>query len=66
MLLVFEPIYLTILNLVKLSLLFMYYRIFPMRDMRIGCYILGGISIAWNIVLTGVAEGRKICLPLEM
>jgi hypothetical protein len=31
--------------------------------MRIGCYILGAISMAWNVGLLGVAEGQ--CIPMK-
>ncbi|RDW73712.1 hypothetical protein BP5796_07154 [Coleophoma crateriformis] len=60
-LLVNEPLYVTNINVIKLSLLLLYYRIFPLRSVKLGCYVLGAISIAWNVTLLGVSEGQ--CNP---
>lgn len=50
--LVAEPVYFISITLIKLSLLFMYHRIFPIQNMRTGATILGAISIAWLVALT--------------
>ncbi|TVY54274.1 Satratoxin biosynthesis SC1 cluster protein, partial [Lachnellula suecica] len=60
-LLVNEPLYVTNINIIKISLLAMYYRIFPVRDVKIGALILGLISTSWNLALLGLAEGQ--CTP---
>lgn len=36
-------------TLVKLSVLALYWRIFPTRSMKISCAILGSICIAWTV-----------------
>ncbi|KAH7008927.1 hypothetical protein EDB80DRAFT_841667 [Ilyonectria destructans] len=44
-----EIMYLTNVSLFKLSLLCLYFRIFPVRSVRIGGYILGSVAICWTI-----------------
>ena len=56
-----EPFYFMCINLVKVSLLVMYYRIFPIRKVKIRALILGVISTVWMLVLTGVSQGQ--CNP---
>ncbi|KAK4156623.1 hypothetical protein C8A00DRAFT_40924 [Chaetomidium leptoderma] len=58
-----EIIYVTGVNFYKLSLLCFYFRIFPVRSVRLGGYICGGISIAWNIACVGAATWQ--CTPRE-
>ncbi|KAJ5930447.1 hypothetical protein N7466_005940 [Penicillium verhagenii] len=45
----FEPLYITTAGIIKLSVLLMYHRIFPVRYVRICGLILGSITIAWVI-----------------
>ncbi|KAL4950668.1 hypothetical protein BDW69DRAFT_171580 [Aspergillus filifer] len=52
---IFEPIYITTVAIIKFSILLMYNRIFPVRPMRIGSYVLGGITLAWLISIDLVA-----------
>ncbi|ORY58148.1 uncharacterized protein BCR38DRAFT_527689 [Pseudomassariella vexata] len=58
-----EILYVTAVNMYKISLLFLYFRIFPMRNIRIGAYICGGLSMLWNLacILAAVIQ----CLPRE-
>ena len=58
-----EIIYVTGVNMYKISLLFLYFRIFPLRQVRIGGYICGGISTAWNIACILAATFQ--CTPRE-
>jgi hypothetical protein len=58
----FEPLYITTVGIVKRSVLFMYHRIFPVRLIKIGGYILGGITIAWVISVDLVAIFQ--CIPV--
>lgn len=51
----FEPLYITTVGIIKLSVLFMYHRIFPVRLIKVGGYILGGITLAWAISVDLVA-----------
>ncbi|KAJ5605737.1 hypothetical protein N7510_008518 [Penicillium lagena] len=51
----FEPLYLAAIGTIKISVLLMYYRIFPVRTTKIGGYILGGITLAWMISVEFVA-----------
>ncbi|KAI5457673.1 hypothetical protein BGZ63DRAFT_393462 [Mariannaea sp. PMI_226] len=44
-----EIVYVTAVNVYKISLLFLYNRIFPLRSIRLGSYICGGLSTAWNL-----------------
>ncbi|KAK4044369.1 hypothetical protein C8A01DRAFT_31424 [Parachaetomium inaequale] len=58
-----EIIYVTGVNLYKLSLLCFYFRIFPVRSVRLGGYICGGLSTAWNIACILAATWQ--CTPRE-
>jgi hypothetical protein len=58
-----EIIYVTGVNLYKLSLLFFYFRVFPVRSVRLGGYICGGVSTAWNIACILAATWQ--CTPRE-
>ncbi|KAL6401821.1 integral membrane protein [Ilyonectria robusta] len=44
-----EIMYLTSVSLFKLSLLCLYARIFPVKSVRVGGYILGSVAISWTI-----------------
>ncbi|KAH9221279.1 hypothetical protein DL95DRAFT_327949 [Leptodontidium sp. 2 PMI_412] len=61
-LLAFECLYVTTVALTKVSLLLMYYRIFPIDSMRIGCWILGTLSVCWCISLIMVCIFQ--CTPI--
>ncbi|KAJ4297401.1 hypothetical protein N0V88_004322 [Collariella sp. IMI 366227] len=58
-----EIIYVTGVNLYKLSLLFFYFRVFPVRSVRLGGYICGGVSTAWNLACILAATFQ--CTPRE-
>lgn len=47
----------------KLSLLFLYFRIFPVKSIRLGGYICGGVSTAWNLACIFAAAFQ--CTPRE-
>ncbi|CZR56356.1 related to integral membrane protein [Phialocephala subalpina] len=57
-----ECIYLTTIAIIKVSLLLMYVRIFPFRSMRIGCWILGSLSVSLAVAFTFV--GIFQCNPI--
>ncbi|OJJ53741.1 hypothetical protein ASPSYDRAFT_50504 [Aspergillus sydowii CBS 593.65] len=59
----FEPLYITAVAIIKFSVLLMYNRIFPVRSIRIGSYILGGITLAWLISVDLVAIFQ--CTPVK-
>lgn len=44
-----EVIYTSGVNMYKIALLFLYFRIFPLPIIRKWCYVCGAISTAWNI-----------------
>ncbi|KAJ0120787.1 hypothetical protein J7T55_015521 [Diaporthe amygdali] len=56
-----EVIYLTGVNAYKISLLFLYFRIFPIKSVRIWAYVFGGLSTSWNIA--GVFAAAFQCTP---
>ncbi|KAI0147039.1 hypothetical protein GGR57DRAFT_506015 [Xylariaceae sp. FL1272] len=58
-----EILYVTAVNMYKISLLFLYFRIFPVRSIRLGGYICGGISSAWNVACIFAASFQ--CSPRE-
>ncbi|KAK3295782.1 uncharacterized protein B0H64DRAFT_154497 [Chaetomium fimeti] len=58
-----EIIYVTGVNLYKISLLLFYFRVFPIRSVRLGGYICGGVSTAWNIACILAATWQ--CTPRE-
>ncbi|KAJ5885145.1 Aspartate-semialdehyde dehydrogenase [Penicillium taxi] len=51
----FEPVYITTVGIIKISVLMMYRRIFPVRSIKIGGYILGTLTILWVISIVCVA-----------
>ncbi|KAH8655215.1 hypothetical protein BX600DRAFT_469307 [Xylariales sp. PMI_506] len=58
-----EILYVTNVNMYKISLLFLYVRIFPIRTIRLGSYICGGLSTAWNLACIFAATFQ--CTPRE-
>ncbi|KAJ5676034.1 hypothetical protein N7462_008931 [Penicillium macrosclerotiorum] len=60
---VFEPLYITTAGIIKISVLLMYRRIFPVRYIKVGCYILGAITIAWVISIDLLAIFQ--CTPIS-
>ncbi|KAM7199736.1 hypothetical protein V8F20_005606 [Naviculisporaceae sp. PSN 640] len=48
---------------VKLSVVAFYHRIFPTTEIKMGCYILGGMSIAWLVALEITVFAQ--CRPLQ-
>ncbi|KAJ5186751.1 hypothetical protein N7449_011515 [Penicillium cf. viridicatum] len=62
LLVIFECIYVTTVAITKVSILLMYCRIFPTREIRIASMILGGISIAWGMAIILVSVFQ--CTPI--
>ncbi|ATZ48765.1 hypothetical protein BCIN_03g09320 [Botrytis cinerea B05.10] len=62
-LIAFECLYVTCVCFTKLSLLLMYRRIFPVRSIKIGSLILGGLSVAWCISIIMVSVFQ--CIPMQ-
>ncbi|KAJ5959497.1 uncharacterized protein N7479_006647 [Penicillium vulpinum] len=58
----FEPLYIVTASIVKLAVLLMYYRIFPVRFIKIGGLILGGTTLAWMIGMVFLALFQ--CWPI--
>ncbi|POS82910.1 hypothetical protein EPUL_005110, partial [Erysiphe pulchra] len=58
-----EVLYVTNINLIKISVLVMYYRFFPVRLMRLGGLVLGTISTLWNVSLIILAITQ--CVPFK-
>ncbi|KAF3346871.1 Eukaryotic peptide chain release factor subunit 1 [Verticillium dahliae VDG2] len=58
-----EILYVTAVNVYKLSLLFLYIRIFPIHSVHLGGYICGGLSTAWNLTCAFTAAFQ--CSPRE-
>ncbi|KAL1850665.1 hypothetical protein Daus18300_012876 [Diaporthe australafricana] len=56
-----EIIYLTGVNAYKISLLFLYFRIFPIKSVRTWAYVFGGLSTCWNVA--GVFAAAFQCTP---
>ena len=51
LLLAFECVYVTVVMLVKASILVMYHRIFPVPGFRLAVYIIGGVVVAWWLAI---------------
>lgn len=51
-----------VLEIVKISVLTMYTRIFPVRQMRISVYIVGFLSLVWSITMIFISIFR--CTPI--
>ncbi|KAJ5639526.1 uncharacterized protein N7484_007388 [Penicillium longicatenatum] len=58
----FEPLYITTAGIIKISVLLMYHRIFPVRYVRIGGLILAAITLAWVISIDLLAIFQ--CTPI--
>lgn len=58
-----EILYLTGVTVYKMSLLFLYFRVFPVRSIRLGGYVCGGLSTVWTLACIGVVIFR--CTPLN-
>ncbi|TLD19286.1 hypothetical protein PspLS_09923 [Pyricularia sp. CBS 133598] len=58
-----EILYFTGVNMFKISLLFLFFRIFPIPTVRKYGFILGGISTMWNVACIFCAIFQ--CLPQE-
>ncbi|OJD32276.1 uncharacterized protein BKCO1_3900088 [Diplodia corticola] len=63
LLVAFECVYCTGVGLVKLSLLFMYARIFPLKGFRIGAYLLGFVTVGWVVAINCVSIFQ--CHPIK-
>lgn len=63
LLVAFECVYCTAVALIKLSLLLMYMRIFPVKSFELGAYILGFITIGWAIAINCVSIFQ--CQPIK-
>ncbi|KAJ5359799.1 hypothetical protein N7517_008990 [Penicillium concentricum] len=62
LLVVFECIYVTTIAVTKVSILLMYCRIFPTKEIRTASMILGGISLAWAVAIIFVSIFQ--CTPI--
>ncbi|TLS25716.1 hypothetical protein PpBr36_07942 [Pyricularia pennisetigena] len=58
-----EILYFTGVNMFKISLLFLFIRIFPVASVRKWAFVFGGISTAWNVACIFCAIFQ--CLPQE-
>lgn len=63
LLLAFECVYVTAVMMVKLSVLAMYFRIFPTRSFRIGGGIIAATVVAWWIAIWAVCIWQ--CDPIK-
>ena len=62
-LMAFECLYVTAIATTKVSVLLMYQRIFPVRSVIIGSWILGGMAVAWafSIIMVSIFQ----CTPIQ-
>ncbi|KAL2829747.1 hypothetical protein BDW59DRAFT_158921 [Aspergillus cavernicola] len=58
-----NPLYINTVAVIKLSVLLMYNRIFPVRSFRIGSYILASFTLAWLISVALAAIFQ--CTPVK-
>ncbi|KAL4958763.1 uncharacterized protein BDV14DRAFT_206321 [Aspergillus stella-maris] len=67
LLFIFEPVYITAVAIIKFSVLLIYNRIFPVRPIRIGSFILGGITLAWliSIDLVAIFQCTRCSIPVS-
>lgn len=63
-LMAFECVYTTAAAMIKISILYLYLRIFPNRGFRIATYIVGGSIVAWwfALVIVSVFQCRPVSL----
>lgn len=60
----FECVYTTAAAIIKISILCLYFRIFPSRGFRIATYIVGGSIVAWWFALIIVSVFQ--CQPVSL
>ncbi|KAG4444258.1 hypothetical protein IFR05_000233 [Cadophora sp. M221] len=58
-----EMSYVIDVTIIKISILSMYYRIFPVRSMKIAAWVLGAVTSLWTILLLFVIGFQ--CIPFE-
>ncbi|KAJ5809362.1 uncharacterized protein N7503_001580 [Penicillium pulvis] len=63
LLIAYDCVYCATVGMIKLSVLFMYTRIFPNREFRVAVIVLGVITVAWIVVITCVNVIQ--CAPIE-
>lgn len=51
-----EGLYLLVLGIIKISILIMYYRVFPLRGFKIATWIVGSAVVAWTFGFGGLCE----------
>lgn len=56
-------LYLGVLPVTKISILLFYLKIFPKREIRIGCWVLIGFNVAYFIVFELISIFQ--CIPVE-
>lgn len=44
-----EGLYLLVLGMIKMSILIMYYRVFPLRGFKIATWVVGGGVLMWTL-----------------
>lgn len=64
-----EIVYVVVLALIKVAILVMYCRVFPIRRFRIAAWILGMLTVAWSLMFifickSGVGHATKATLTL--
>ncbi|KAJ5799070.1 uncharacterized protein N7518_001138 [Penicillium psychrosexuale] len=62
LLLIFEIMYVTTVATTKISILLMYCRIFPTREIRIASLVLGGMTLSWLVAIILVSVFQ--CNPI--
>jgi hypothetical protein len=58
-----EILYVMGVNMYKISLLFLYWRVFPVQSIRIGSYVCGGLSTSWTLACIFAATFQ--CTPRD-
>ncbi|KAH6717915.1 hypothetical protein BKA61DRAFT_716476 [Leptodontidium sp. MPI-SDFR-AT-0119] len=58
-----EMSYVVDVTVIKISILSMYYRLFPVRSLKIGAWVLGAVTSLWTILLLFIIGFQ--CIPFE-
>lgn len=57
-----EIVYVVVLATIKVAILVMYCRVFPVRGFRIGAWIIGSITVIWSVMFVFLCEYSEIVL----
>lgn len=56
-----EIVYVVVLATIKIAILVMYCRVFPLRTFRVASWIIGTVTVVWSLIFIFICK----CLDLQ-